>query len=154
MYRSLTEQMQSFSLAIQQAMIKNVQSTLVKQLEIFQAMQKPFVSQGLKLGSSMQHIMLEQIRMLNTGLQTPMAEQLNEFSSSVQRIMAEQLQIFAASTPSPTPAQMQEFIEGVQAVVAEQMKFTNEMQKLLSEQMQQFTENLQSSLADLVGKSV
>ncbi|MCB1904378.1 MAG: hypothetical protein KDI18_09875, partial [Gammaproteobacteria bacterium] len=104
MYRSLTEQMQSFSLAIQQAMIRNVQSTLVKQLEIFQAMQKPFVSQGLKLGSSMQHIMLEQIRMLNTGLQTPMAEQLNEFSSSVQRIMAEQLQIFAASTPSPTPA--------------------------------------------------
>ena len=87
MYRSLTEQMQSFSLAIQQAMIRNVQSTLVKQLEIFQAMQKPFVSQGLKLGSSMQHIMLEQIRMLNTGLQTPMAEQLNEFSSSVQRIM-------------------------------------------------------------------
>ena len=49
---------------------------------------------------------------------------------------------------------MQEFAESVQAVVAEQMKFTNEIQRLLADQMQQFTENLQKSLADLWGNLV
>ena len=152
MYRGLTEQMQGFSLAMQQTMAEHVKNTLLKQIEVFQSVQKPIVKQGLTLSTNLRHIMLEQVNVLAAGMQAPMAEQLSRYSSSVQRIMAEQLQIFAVNTPNPTPDQMQEFIDSVQSVVAEQMKFTVEMQKLLTEQMQQFTENLRKSLVDLIGE--
>ncbi|MCP5417465.1 MAG: hypothetical protein H6965_10275 [Chromatiaceae bacterium] len=152
MYRGLTEQMLGFSLAMQQTMAKHVNNTLVKQIEVFQSIQKPIVKQGLTLNTNLQHIMQEQVKVLAAGMQAPLTEQLNRYSSSVQRIMAEQLQIFAVNTPNPTSDQMQEFIDSVQSVVAEQMKFTVEMQKLLTEQMQQFTENLRKSLADLIGE--
>ena len=121
MYRGLTEQMQGFSLAMQQTMAKHVNNTLVKQIEVFQSIQKPIVKQGLTLNTNLQHIMQEQVKVLAAGMQAPLTEQLNRYSSSVQRIMAERLQIFAVNTPNPTPDQMQEFIDSLQSVVADQM---------------------------------
>jgi predicted transglutaminase-like cysteine proteinase len=151
MYGSFTKQMQDFGVSLQEVMVKHMQNTMKKQLELFGSMQAPVVSQTQGISLGMQKIMLEQMRAFTSSMQTPMDEQIKEFTHSVQRIMADQMQIFSASTHNPTEEQMWKFLTNIENTVNEQIKFAADMQRIMAEQMRQFTDNLQGAMSEITG---
>jgi hypothetical protein len=152
MYESFTKQMQDFGVSLQQVMVKHMQNTMKKQLELFGSMQAPVVSQTQGISLGMQKIMLEQMRAFASSMQIPMDEQIKEFTYSVQRIMADQMQIFSAGTQNPTEEQIWKFLTNIEYTVNEQIKFAADMQRIMAEQMRQFTDNLQGVMAEITGR--
>jgi hypothetical protein len=152
MIPSLTDQMQDFSSSLQRAMAEHIQGTMKLQVDMLRSVQSPVGERVQAITSGMQNILLEQMQMLSKGMANPMSNQLEDFSASVQRIMSEQMQIFAASTASPTPEQLDEFFETMRGTMTEQMQLAADLQAVLSSQMQQFIDKLQSTMTGLAGR--
>jgi len=153
MIPTLRNQMQDFASSLQKAMAEHMQSTMKLQVDMLRTVQNPVGERVQDIGSSMQNIFLEQMKMLSKGMTNPLSIQLEDFSASVQRIMSEQMQIFAASTANPTPEQLEEFFATMRKTMAEQVQLAAELQTALSKQMQQFMEQLQSRMTGLAGSS-
>jgi DNA anti-recombination protein RmuC len=153
MIPSLTEQMQGFASSLQKAMADHMQSTMKLQMDMLKAIQSPVADRMQSITSGVQNIFLEQMKTLSTGMTNPLSMQVQDFSTSVQRIMSEQMQIFAASTANPTPEQLEEFFATMRSIMAEQMQLAGDLQAALSKQMQQFMEQLQSTMTGLAGSS-
>lgn len=152
MYKGFPEQMQMFALNLQKTMAEHIQSTMIKQMEVFAALQDPMLNRAHMLTSSLQNLTAEQLKLFSSHMHEPMAKQLQQFTGSMQRILSEQMQMFAAVTPNPTPEQVQEFLETIQDVVADQMNFADEVQGIMADQMKRFTENLQNEMTNVVGR--
>jgi len=150
---TLTNQMRDFSASLQKAMAEHMQNTLKMQVEMLKAVHDPVEGRVQSISSSMQNIFLEQMKMISTGMSNPMSSQVEDFSASVQRIMSEQMQIFAASTTNPTPEQLDEFFATMRSTMADQMQLAADLQVTMSKQMQQFMENLHSTMTNLAGSN-
>lgn len=150
---TLTNQMQDFGSSLQQAMAEHMQNTMKLQVEMLKAVHNPVGERVQSISSSMQNIFLEQMKMISTGMKNPMSSQVDGFSASVQRIMSEQMQIFAASTSNPTPEQLEEFFATMRNTMGDQMQLAADLQAAMSKQMEQFMENLRSTMTGLAGSS-
>jgi len=153
MIPSVTEQMQDFASSLQRAMAEHMQNTMKLQVDMLKAVQSPVGERVQTIASGVQNIFLEQMKMLSTGMTNPMSNQVANFSASVQRIMSEQMQIFAASTPNPTPEQVEEFFATMKDTIAEQLRLAASLQAAMSKQMQDFLDNLRSTMTGLTGSS-
>jgi hypothetical protein len=151
MIPSVTEQMQDFALSLQKAMAEHMQNTLNLQVEMLKAVHNPVEERVQSITSSMQNIFLEQMKMISTGMRNPMSSSLDEFSASVQRIMSEQMQIFAANTPNPTPERLEEFFSTMRSTMEDQIRLAADVHTAMSKQMQQFIDDLHSTLMSLAG---
>lgn len=150
---NLTEQMQDFAMSLQKTMAEHMQKTMKLQVEMLTVVHNPVEESVQSITSSAQNIFLEQIKMISTGMHNTMSSQVKDFSNSVQRIMSEQMQIFAASTTNPTPEQLEEFFSTMRSTMADQMELAADLQGAMSRQMQQFMENLQSTMTGLAGSN-
>jgi len=148
---TLTNQMQDFATSLQKAMAEHLQNTMKLQVEMLKAIQNPVGEKVQNIGSSMHNILLEQMKMITTGMTNPMSNQVEAFSASVQRIMSEQMQIFAASTAHPTPEQLEEFFATMRSTMMDQMRLAGELQSVITKQMEQFMENLRGTMTGLAG---
>jgi len=153
MIPTLTEQMQDFARDLQNAMAAHMQNTMKLQVDMLRTVHNPVGERVQSISSSMQNIFLEQMKMLSKGMTSPLSLQVEDFSASVQRIMSEQMQIFASSTANPTPEQLEEFFATMRSTMAEQMQLAADLQAVLSKQMQQLMEQLQSTMTGLAGSS-
>jgi len=153
MIPTLTEQMQDFARNLQNAMAEHMQNTMKLQVDMLRTVHNPVGERVQSISSSMQNIFIEQMKMLSKGMTNPLSLQVEDFSASVQRIMSEQMQIFASSTANPTPEQLEEFFATMRSTMAEQMQLAADLQGVLSKQMQQLMEQLQSTMTGLAGSS-
>jgi hypothetical protein len=151
MNRSLTEQMQDFSSSLQKAMAEHMHNTMRLQVDMLRSVHNPVGDRMQSITSSVQNIFLEQIKLISTGMTNPLSNKPSDFAASVQRIMSEQMQLFAASTANPTPEQLEEFFSNMRATMAEQMQLAADLQAVMTKQMQQLMDNLQSTMTNLAG---
>lgn len=150
---SMTDPMQDFARHLQNTMAKHIQDTMKLQVDMLRAVQDPVGDKVQSIGSSMQNIFLEQMKLLSTGMTSPLSIQVEDFSASVQRIMSEQMQMFATSTANPSPEQLDQFFATMRKTIADQMKLAFDLQTTMSQQMQQLMSNLQVEMTRLVGSS-
>lgn len=152
MTKGFVGQMQDFALTMQKTLVEHVQTTMLRQLEVFEVMQKPMTKQIDQVTTSMQHIVEEQVQMLSSDRQSAMPDQAFDFTRRIQSIMAEQMQLFMTTTQNPTEQDVEEFIAGMQGVMLEQMKLAANLQELMAQQMRQFTEVIRQTMSDLTGE--
>ncbi|MCP4698486.1 MAG: hypothetical protein GY862_16785 [Gammaproteobacteria bacterium] len=148
MNQELVEQLREFAIQMQSIMAKQIENTMIRQIQVFATLPHPMALQAFTSG--MHNIMAEQAQMFTASMQKPMANQVEEFSASMQRIMAEQMQMFAASTHSPSMEEIEAFTATMRSVMEEQLNLTLEMQKIMTKQLEVFANNLQETVTGLL----